>query len=686
MKKINVLSKKVAQLIAAGEVVERPASVLKELLENSIDAGATRITVEIKNGGVKLIKITDNGSGIYRDDVKSAFLRHATSKLHSAEDLGSISSLGFRGEALASVCAVSKLEIITKTSDEAEGTHYFINGGVPSKREAIGCSDGTVIFVRDLFYNVPARMKFLKKDVTESNACAGIIDRLALSSPDIAFKFIRDGKLVLNTPGNGEIKDAVYCVYGKDFVENMIKVDYELSGIKISGLVSKPIHSKPNKNMQHFFVNGRYVKSKLASSALDESFKNSIMIGKFPYCVIYIKIAPDLVDVNVHPTKTEVKFVNDKSVFEAIYYAVKSALMKGDENKIVNSFNRLSDSFGVNYFPQSIRNFANKSLDNIEVHKNESLIRRIISGKESIKKDIISENKQVSNFKTPKYDLQAYEDVLEELSREKVAPEENGKNLSFAPKNLETKNISILDASVEKEKSTTESIDVPEMSEKREKVSLESVDNSDTLEETGHSTADNAFENVFEKKINIIGEIFKCYIIIECENKMVLVDKHAAHERILFKKLKSGKNEGDSQFLLEPKVIQMEKNDYGAIIENLDLLYKVGFDIDNFGEGSVIVRSVPMYIEAQEISDAVLEIADYIVNNKKNIDSKKLDWLYHNIACRAAVKAGNKSSNEEIIALVKTLIKNPDVKYCPHGRPIFVEFSKKFIEKQFGRI
>lgn len=658
MKKINVLSKKVSQLIAAGEVVERPASVLKELLENSIDSGATRITVEIKNGGVKLIKITDNGSGIYKDDVKNAFLRHATSKLHSAEDLNNISSLGFRGEALASICAVSKLEIITKTKDEIEGTHYFINGGVPSKFEGIGCSDGTVIFVRDLFYNVPARMKFLKKDVAEGNACAGVIDKLALSHPEIAFKFIRDGKLVLNTPGDGKIYSAIYCVYGKDFAQNMVKVDYEFNNIKVSGFVSRPIYSKPTKNMQHFFVNGRYIKSKLGSSALDEAFKNSVMVGKFPYCVLYISIAPELVDVNVHPAKTEVKFVNEKLVFEAIYYAVKSALMSGDENKIVSSSNRLSDSFCEHALPTNNVSFVNKSFGNVEIHKRESMVKNLVVSDENSKKDTATEfpqNTKPNDFKAPIYNPIVTKTVsnekYKEKSKEEAAIQENKKILS--------------------EPENTEAIIIP---------------NTSAADNEVVPVIENCFENVLKNKMNIVGEIFKCYIIIELENKMILVDKHAAHERILFEKLKNSTGDSDSQILLEPKVIQMEKSEYSAIIENLKLLSQAGFDIGDFGAGSVIVRSVPMYIELGEISDTVLEIADYILNNKKSIDGKKLDWLYHNIACRAAVKAGNKSSNEEITALVETLVKNPEVKYCPHGRPIFVEFSKKFIEKQFGRV
>ena len=429
MKKINLLSKEISQLIAAGEVVERPVSVLKELLENSIDSGATRITIEIKNGGVKLIKVTDNGSGIYKDDVKNAFLRQATSKLKWAEDLNNINSLGFRGEALASICAVSKLELITKTKEEAEGTHYFINGGVPSKIDYIGCTDGTTIIVKDLFYNVPARMKFLKKDVAEGNACAGIIDKLALSHPEIAFKFIRDGKVVLNTPGNGKIYSAIYCVYGKEFIKNMVEVNYQLNNIKVTGFVSKPIYSKPTKNMQHFFVNKRYVKSKLGSSALEEAFKNSVMVGKFPYCVIYIEISPQLVDVNVHPSKTEVKFVNDNSVFEAIYYAVKSALMQGDKNKIVSASmsnaNRLSDSFNF---------LGDNSSEEVEINKVQNLVKSIVSNEllqENLKKDVLpftlSNEPQKESFEGKKTVINKIEDEEKALSAEK---EEKAGNIS----------------------------------------------------------------------------------------------------------------------------------------------------------------------------------------------------------------------------------------------------------------
>ncbi|MBR0423348.1 MAG: DNA mismatch repair endonuclease MutL, partial [Clostridia bacterium] len=343
MKKINILSKQTSQLIAAGEVIERPASVVKELLENSIDAGATRITVEIKNGGNKLIKITDNGCGIYREDVKNAFLRHATSKLKNADDLEKISSLGFRGEALASICAVSRVEIITKSADEEIGTQFFINGGLPGKLLDIGGTNGTTILVKDLFYNTPARMKFLKKDVAEANACAGIIDKIALSHPEIAFKFIRDGKETLHTTGNKKISSAIYCVYGKSFFDGMIPVKYEYKNIKIDGFISKPAFSRSSRSMQNFFLNGRYIKTKTGCSALEEAFKNSVMVGKFPYCAIYIEVNPEFVDVNTHPTKTEVKFSDEKLIFEAIYYSVKNALMNfNSQSSVLNPLNNIS--------------------------------------------------------------------------------------------------------------------------------------------------------------------------------------------------------------------------------------------------------------------------------------------------------------------------------------------------------
>ena len=343
MAKINILDKHIAELIAAGEVVERPSSVIKELVENSIDAGATEITVEVKNGGVAYMRITDNGCGIEQDDVKNAFLRNATSKIKFEDDLNNISTLGFRGEALFSVCAVSKVELMTRTNGQEVGTHYKIEGGKETLFEDCGCSQGTTIIVRDLFYNTPARMKFLKKDSSEGSSIAKVLDRIALSHPEIAFKFIRENKLELNTPGNGEVGSAIYAVYGKEFFSSLMELDYKLNGIKLGGFISKPTSPRSSRNMQHFFINGRYVKSRTAMVALEEAFKGSIMVQKFPACVMYISLPFDTIDVNVHPSKVEVRFIDERPIFDAIYHGVKTALVKGEKPVLQNENKMVSD-------------------------------------------------------------------------------------------------------------------------------------------------------------------------------------------------------------------------------------------------------------------------------------------------------------------------------------------------------
>ncbi len=632
MQKINVLDKHIAQLIAAGEVVEKPASALKELIENSIDSGATRIIIEIKNGGVKLIKVSDNGSGIYRADVKNAFLRHATSKLQNAEDLNNINSLGFRGEALASICAVSMTEIITKSKEEISGTQFFIDAGAAGKLNDIGCSDGTTVIVKNLFYNTPARMKFLKKDVTEANACAGVIDKLALSHPEISFKFIRDGKEALFTPGDAKISSAVYSVYGKDFFEGMIPVEYELGGVKVLGFVSKPSAAKSSRSMQNFFINGRYVKSQVGASALEEAFKNSIMVGKFPYCVIYLNVSPNFVDVNVHPSKTEVKFINEKTIFEAVYYGVKSALMNDDSKRIILD--------AENENPLSKVQFKDSSDFFQNIRKSIAEVPQISHSNISSKENSQSINPLDSFF----------DKVKEEKAENNVMPQEHE---NIVAENLYSKN---------------------------------SFENSRlNFEKAADVEVDSFFDAFQEKHANIIGEVFNCYILLECGNELILVDKHAAHERIIFEKLKKDENKCEAQSLLEPIVVTMSKEEYGAILENSELIAKAGYFVEDFGSGAVIVRCVPMHVLIEDISDSILEIANYIISNKRNLNTNKLDWLYHNIACRSAIKGGNSSNKKEIAALVKKLIENPDIQHCPHGRPIYVSITKKFIEKKFGR-
>lgn len=655
MHKINVLSKETAQLIAAGEVVERPGSVFKELLENAIDSGATQIVAEIKNGGVKLIKISDNGCGIYKDDVKNAFLRHATSKLKTADDLDNINSLGFRGEALASICAVSKLEIITKSREEDTGSRFFVNAGVPGEFSDAGCADGTTIIVRDLFYNVPARMKFLKKDAVEAGICASIIDKLILSHPEISFKFIKDGKEILKSSGNGKISSAIYSVYGKEFHSKMIPLNYDYEGVKVSGFVCKPEFSKTNRGMQNFFVNNRYVKVKIASVALEEAFKNLLMVGKFPCCVIYIDVSPKLVDVNVHPAKTEVKFVNEKSVFDAIYFAVKSAIMKDNEEQFLLS--------SVSSEPFSKRLSDSSNLFSFEKNNNsEPTVNKITEPlPKSSSKNFIS--------KLFEKDSDSVQTINEQPIKDENPPIIEKKNFEIKPE------IKPINPKIE-EKINDNSHEKIQLENKplKEDIKYEQVKMETPCDSNSKSSQ------------KIIGEIFDCYIIVESENQMILIDKHAAHERLIFEKLKKNVHIDGSQALIKPAVVDLEKEKYSVIINNLNLLSEAGIEAENFGEGTIIIRSIPMYMSVSEIEDLVTEIADYIFENKKDLNPKKLDWIYHNIACRAAVKAGKSCSVDEIKNLVNELSKNAQVNHCPHGRPIYVTLDKKFIEKQFGRI
>ncbi len=588
MKRINILDPETIQLIAAGEVTENPACVVKELLENSLDAGATRVTAEIKNGGIKIIKVSDNGHGIYRDDVKDAFSRHATSKIKNKEEIENINSLGFRGEALASIAAVSKTEIVTKSNSEIIGTKITVTGGEFGEISDAGRFIGTDVCVKNLFFNTPARMKFLKKETTEGNKVASVIDKLALSHPEVSFKFIRDGKLCLFSPGDGKISSAVYSVYGKEFLEGTIPLSGSLDGMKIAGLVSKPENCRPSKSLQIFFVNGRLIKSKLISTALEEAFKNSVMVGKSPYCVIYLSIPANLVDVNVHPAKTEVRFADEKAVSELVFSAVKNCLI----NKNKKDFEK--------YIPS-----AKKSENSLSFKDGAAAVQSF-------------ENPGVINF----FNLQNL-----------LKPSGN----------------------------------------KSEKVSL-----------TGKSSL--FMNKSLRENFKVVGEVFGCYLILECKNELIFVDKHAAHERIIFEKMKKSSSEYSSQMLLNPVTVTLEKQEYCAVIENLNLFSKSGYEIEDFGPGTVVVRSAPMYEDINDLANSVIEIANCILDNKKSSETKKLEWIYQNIACRSAIKAKSKTSVEELVQLVNDISENPQLRHCPHGRPIYIKFDKNFIAKRFGRI
>ncbi|HOO25200.1 MAG TPA: DNA mismatch repair endonuclease MutL [Clostridiales bacterium] len=645
MSKINVLPKNIAELIAAGEVVERPASVVKETLENSIDAGATSITVEIKNGGITYIRITDDGSGIEKEDIEKAFLSHATSKISTADDLNAIFTLGFRGEALASIAAVSKVEVLSRVEGEDIGSHLIIEGGEKVMHDDAGCPVGTTLIVRDIFYNVPARMKFLKRDVTEANYIADIVDKVALSHPEISFRFIRDGKQELLTPGDGNLYNTVYALFGKEFASGLLEAKYSNDGFEIDGFVSKPEKSRPNRNMQFFFLNGRYIKSATASAALSEAYKNSVMAGKFPSCVLNIKINPEHVDVNVHPTKTEVRFSNEKSLFSTVYYCAKNAI--------------------TNYF----------------LHPEESLnlspVGQIKASQTDDKESKTGQNATEKNVTRPT-------ERKWELNKVKTAVDSSLlRKLNIVADDLDVKQKSLfanLDETEEKE-----SVSVFPENEKTEAVEVTSVS---AVKSSFPQEAEREYKPSVKDELpglDVIGEVFATYIIAQLGEKVFLIDKHAAHERIIFDKLNRQQDDGDRQILLTPLTVLLNKEEYAAVLDNLDLLAESGFDVSDFGGGTVIVRECPMELQRHEIEDVIFELAGFLLTNTNELLSSKKEWLLQSIACRAAIKAGDFTSAYERERFVTMLLKNPDVRFCPHGRPVYIEVKKSEFEKLFKR-
>ena len=707
---INVLDKHVAELIAAGEVVERPASVIKELVENSIDAGAKNITVEIKNGGTTFMRVADDGCGIFRDDIKVAFLRHATSKVKVESDLDSISTLGFRGEALASICAVSRLQLITRNVNEEIGTSYEIDGGEEQSFDDAGCPVGTTFVIRDLFYNIPARAKFLKKDVSEGNAVSNIIDKTALSHPEIAFTYIKDGKQVLRTFGDGKLISAIYSVFGKDFANGLIPVEYQLDAIKVYGYISKPEHSRPNRNMQNFFINGRYIKTRTAMAALEEAFKGSIMVGKFPSCVLNINLPCEIIDVNVHPSKLEVRFINERPVFDAIYHAVKSSLMKYDSRKKASfkketAFNEVQHKFNpFNNAPAIL----NKPVSNASEQKLIQEPKRFVPQKTERQKNEAAEpdaSQAKSDDFNPFSDV-AFNDVKtgenkpavsvpESIDDIKVADVTNPFNIFSRQAINNSKEEKSFKPTVKPETVQTShlALDKCEKSDNTEKISeknsISKPKEVDVIvsEESIEKSKEPVLVNNSRTSIRYIGEAFSTYIIAEKNNKeIILIDKHAAHERIIYEKLKSERTADNRQILLSPVAVSLGKTEYDAAINNLNMFADCGFEVEDFGNSTVIVRCSPQYIPAAEISDCITEMADYIAQGKNDIFTEKMEWFYCNVACRSAIKAGNKSTPEELIGIVKHLEEHPEIKYCPHGRPICIVLTKGEIEKQFGRV
>ena len=665
MPKINVLPREIYELIAAGEVVERPSSAVKELLENSVDAGADSITLEIKAGGIKYIRITDNGCGIAREDVRNAFTGHATSKITVSDDLDCVATLGFRGEALASIAAVSRVEMFTRTAEEEVGTHAVVEGGQFISMDDAGCPVGTTIVVRDIFYNVPARMKFLKKDVAEANSIAAVADRLAVSHPEIAVRFIRDGKQTLCSSGDGKLISAVYAVYGKDFADSLIPVSGSNSTVKVEGYVSKPLNARANRNMQLFYVNGRMVRTKTACAALEEAFKGSIMVGKFPSCVLNLTMPYNFVDVNVHPAKTEVRFANEKEVFSAVYYTVKTALEQNDRKPVQD---------------------ASKII-------NQRVQKQLFSAVEPAKQLHFQQSVPV----TPKPETTFVKASVEDYRKPEEPAIQKSVSYEFAKPVAEEKTPDKV-APVIYEEPASRSVVVESVSENYSAVDESEPDllggytppvKNEVVEvKAEEPQATPVIEITEEEKpqVRAVGELFSTYILVEYGNELLLIDKHAAHERIIYEQLKAQHKNIPSQMLLSPITVHLSREEYAAVIAGIDLLADSGFAVEDFGDGTVIVSEYPVILEGADIAAQLTEIAGYLADNVREVTTEKLDWIFHSAACRAAVKAGDVTSDYELQQFAERVLSMPDIRYCPHGRPVLAGFTKRDIERLFGRV
>lgn len=654
MAKIQVLDRHTAELIAAGEVVERPASVVKELFENAVDAGATLITVEIEHGGVTMLRVTDNGSGIEREDVPTAFLRHATSKVRTADDLESIGTLGFRGEALASVAEVARVEMVTRTEAEEVGTHYVIEGGEEQECEDVGCAKGTTVCVRDLFFNIPARMKFLKTDMGEGNAVSGVLDHLALSHPEIAVRFVRDGKEVLSTAGDGDVYGCIYAVLGRDFAKTLMPVDYEMGGIRVTGFANKPEFGRQNRTMQRFFLNGRYVKTRTAAAALEQAYKGSLMVGKLPTCVLYIELPADAVDVNVHPTKLDVRFLRDKPVFDAVYYAIKSAL----ENLHTRKEAHLPTPKGEVTSVPSGGGFSAPTAEQL---------RLSFSALETPKS--APETPAAPAAKPAAPAAPAPKTVLHDGGDEgftaykSFAPAAPTKTPEPAPQAVleDVKPVAI----------------TPEIAETAPQMPAKEPETAPEIPLTAQPEKSG--------EITVLGEAFATYIFAEMDGELYVIDKHAAHERILYNRLRETPHT-EAQQLLAPVTVTVSPEELEALTNAADELEAAGFEVEPFGAREVIVRAVPLMLCDRDVTETVLEVASGLCAGKTEVTTDRLDWLYHNTACRAAVKAGDRSTPDEWKTLAEAVLHNDAIRTCPHGRPVCITLSRKELEKQFGRI
>ena len=652
MPKIIQLSPHIANLIAAGEVVERPASVVKELLENAVDAGASKVTVEIRDGGMTFLRVTDNGCGMAAEDARTAFKRHATSKLRTAEDLAAIGTMGFRGEALAAIASVSRIDLMTKTAGSISGVSLKLEAGEILEESEVGCPEGTTIIIRDLFFNTPARMKFMKSDTVEGSRVAAAVQLQALAHPEVALQFLRDGKQVLSTPGSGGLQAAVYCVYGRECAQ-MVQVESRWENYSLTGYVSKPTDARPSRSLQTFFVNNRPVKSRLLISALEEAYRNQIMVGKFPACVLHLTLPANAVDVNVHPAKTEVKFLSEKAVFDCVHYGVLGALNKQQDRPQVQ-FKPQSAPAPVKPEPAPAVSAAPKKA---AAPKQENFFRTMTA----------------EEYKT-------FSTALKDAPQPKKEAAAAALNKIERPANMPLREFVMLPQMQEKTAAP-----IPHTPAEPSKVPSAPKPVEKPVEAPVPEIEQTELSMPKEIEWRMVGELYNSYIIVEQGDEAFLIDKHAAHERILFEKLKANQEKISAQSLLQPIPVRLSPSAAGVLLSNQDMLDELGFEIEEFGENTVLLRQIPMDLSPEDAADAVETLAADLLNGRREKKDTVRDELLHTVACKAAIKAGWVNDEKELLAVAREVMAREDLKYCPHGRPICVSLSKKQLEKQFKR-
>ena len=673
MPKIIQLSPHIANLIAAGEVVERPASVVKELLENAVDAGASKVTIEIRDGGMTFLRVTDNGCGMAAEDARTAFLRHATSKLRTAEDLAAIGTMGFRGEALAAIASVSRVDLLTKTAGAISGTSLHLEAGNITEESEAGCPEGTTIIIRDLFFNTPARMKFMKSDTVEGGRVTAAVQLQALAHPEVAFQFLRDGKPVLSTPGTGGLQAAVYCVYGRECAQ-MVPVDSRWENYSLTGYVSKPTDARPSRSLQTFFVNDRPVKSKLLVAALEEAYRNQIMVGKFPACVLHLTLPASAVDVNVHPAKTEVKFLSEKAVFDCVHYGVLGALNKQPDRPEVQ-FKKTTPSVGddAHIVPPAAPAAGPNAHTGPAAPKKDSFFRTMTPEEyktfSTALKDAPQPRKETAIATVGKIERTANMPLREFVTLPQMRTEapavHAAPSSSPAGGNAHIVPTPVKDGPPSKPmKASLPTQTTPPASEEIEQTALDMPPQPDW---------------------RLVGELYNTYILVEQGEDAFLIDKHAAHERILFEKLKANQEKISAQALLTPLPVRLSPSAASELLANKDMLDELGFEIDEFGENTLLLRQIPMDLSPETAADALESLATDLLNGRRESKDTVRDELLHTVACKAAIKAGWVNDEKELLAVAKEVMSREELKYCPHGRPICVSLSKKQLEKQFKR-